>query len=96
MAENLFRQAKQLLDKKDAGSQLTKKELRLISRAIIPLMVKTDGLFPRDITIAEGLEELAKILDQAKVAESRGRVVVTQRPHKPVTQVRILPPLPVI
>ena len=61
---NIFRQAKDLLDKKDAGSKLTKKELRLINRAIIPLMVKTNGVFPEDITIGEGLDELAKILEE--------------------------------
>lgn len=62
---NIFRQAKQLLDKKDAGSELTKEELKLIDTAIIPLMVKTNGVFPEDITIGEGLDELAKILEEA-------------------------------
>ena len=61
---NIFRQAKGLLDKKDAGGELTKEELQLINTAIIPLMVKTDGLFPEDITIGKGLEELAKILGE--------------------------------
>ncbi|MBA7486493.1 hypothetical protein ES707_22053 [subsurface metagenome] len=61
---NIFREAKQLLDKKDAGSKLTKEELQLINTAIIPLIVKTDGVFPEDITIEEGLEELAKILEE--------------------------------
>jgi len=59
---NLFKQAKQLLDKKDSGAELTEEELRLVNTAIIPLMVKADGLFSEDITIAEGLEELAKII----------------------------------
>jgi hypothetical protein len=63
---NLFRQAKDLLDKKDSGAQLTEEELRLLNTAIIPLMVKTDGVFPEDITLAEGLEELAKILEEAQ------------------------------
>jgi len=63
MTENIFRQAKQLLDKKDSGGELTEEELRLIATAIIPLMVKTDGVFPEDITIGEGLHELAKILE---------------------------------
>jgi len=59
---NLFGQAKQLLDKKDNGAELTKEELRLVNTAIIPLMVKTYGVFPEDITIGEGLEELAKMV----------------------------------
>jgi len=30
------------------------------------LMVKADGVFPEDITIGEGLEELAKIFEEAQ------------------------------
>lgn len=63
MAENLFWQAKELLVKKDNGTELTGEELQLINTAIIPLMVKTDGIFPDDITIGEGLKALAKIVD---------------------------------
>jgi len=55
---NLFRQAKELLDKKDAGGELNSRELQLINTAIIPLMIKTNGIFPKDITIGEGLEQL--------------------------------------
>lgn len=62
---NLFRQAKQLLDKKDAGGELNNEELQLINTAIIPLMVKTNGVFPEDITLAEGLEELTNIIEEA-------------------------------
>ncbi|GAJ17701.1 unnamed protein product, partial [marine sediment metagenome] len=36
----------------------------LVNTAIIPLMVRTDGIFPKDITIGEGLEELAKIIEE--------------------------------
>ena len=61
---NIFRQVKELLDKKDAGGGLTEEELQLINTAIIPLMVKTDGVFPEDITMAEGLDELAKIIEE--------------------------------
>ena len=68
---NIFREAKELLDKKDAGGKLTKKELQLINRAIIPLM-EADGIFPNDITIAEGLEELAKIVGTVKPLGSGG------------------------
>ena len=63
---NLFRQAKELLSKKDAGGQLSWEELKLINTAIIPLMVKADGVFPKDITISEGLKELAKIVEEAQ------------------------------
>jgi len=61
---NIFREAKDLLEKKDAGGELSEEELQLIGTAIIPLMVKTDGVFPEDITIGEGLEELAKIFEE--------------------------------
>ena len=64
---NIFRQAKQLLDKKDSGAELTEEEFQLINTAIIPLMVKTNGPFPDDITIGEGLEELAKMTEDALI-----------------------------
>lgn len=60
---NIFRQATELLKAKDKGEQLTEEELKLINTAIIPLMA-ADGFFPEDITIAEGLEELIKIVEQ--------------------------------
>jgi len=60
---NIFRRAKDLLDKKDAGSELTEEELGLINTAEIPLMVKGCP-FPEDITIGEGLEELAKLVGE--------------------------------
>ena len=85
---NIFREAKQLLDKKDSGSELTEEELQLIGTAEIPLMVP-DCPLPEDMPVGECLEELANIVE-----ESRGRVVVTQRPHEPFTWVRIPPPLP--
>jgi len=62
---NLFRQAAELLKAKDAGVELTEDELKLINTAIIPLMVKTDGIFSEDITISEGLDALAKIVEEA-------------------------------
>ena len=56
---NLFRQAKQLLDRK-SGPQMTEEEAKVIQTAIIPLL-----LIPAfgDITIGEGLEELAKMVE---------------------------------
>ena len=61
---NIFRQAAELLKAKDKGDQLTEEELQLINTAIIPLMVKTDGIFPEDITIGEGLEELVNLVEK--------------------------------
>ena len=60
---NLFRQAAELLKAKDAGGELTEDELQLIATAEIPLMIRTNGLFNGDSTIAEGLEELAGMVD---------------------------------
>ncbi len=37
-----------------------------------------------------------RISKASQVAESRGRVEVTQQLHELVTQVRILPPLPIL
>ncbi len=73
--DNIFRQAKILLDTKK-GPEMTEDELQLINTALIPLVVKTNGIFPENMTIREGLEELAKIWDEANVAGSRGTVVV--------------------
>jgi len=61
---NIFKQAKDLLNIKAAGGELTEDELRLINTAVIPLMVKADGIFPEDITIGEGLEELANMVEE--------------------------------
>ena len=63
---NIFRQARDLLDKKDAGSELTEEELQLLNTAIIPLMV-ANGIFPKDITLAEGLEELANMINGKEI-----------------------------
>lgn len=73
---NLFRQAKILLDKKDAGAELTEQELRLIHTALIPFTVKTADFFPENITIAEGLEELASMVEEA-TGDWRSRVEET-------------------
>ena len=59
---NIFRQAKQLLDTK-SGPEMTEEELQLVATATIPLMVRTNGIFPEDITIVEGLEELANMVN---------------------------------
>lgn len=63
---NIFRRAHRLLVKKEAGTQLTEKEERLLSTALIPLMVRSNGVFREGITLREGLEELAKIAEEAK------------------------------
>jgi len=62
---NIFRQAKNLLDIKDAGGEMSWEELQLINTAILPLMVKT-RVFLEDITIGDGLEELARIVEETK------------------------------
>lgn len=61
MAENLFRQAAELLRAKDAGAELTKEERELINTAIIPLMILPQY---NDTSIAIGLGELAEILEE--------------------------------
>lgn len=61
---NIFREAKQLLDKKDNGNELTEEELELINTAIIPFMVNTDHIFG-DITIGKGLEKLATLIEES-------------------------------
>ena len=62
---NLFRQAAELLKAKDNGAELTEEELQLVATAGIPLDINTGGFFPEDITTAEGLEMLAKMVEEA-------------------------------
>ncbi|GAI52942.1 unnamed protein product [marine sediment metagenome] len=91
---NIFRQAKQLLNEKPV-LEMNDKEFGIVNTATMPLLLLHEF---SDRSIDDGLEELAKKVDEhirMMVAASRGRVVVTQRLHKPFTQVRILPPLPI-
>lgn len=62
---NIFREAKQLLDKKDNGNKLTEEEQELVNTADIPFTVNTGDIFG-DITIGEGLEEMARIVEGTK------------------------------
>lgn len=62
MTDNIFRQAKELLDKRAAGNQITWDEFQLINTAKIPLNIHGCP-FPEDMTVAECLEKLAKILE---------------------------------
>jgi len=61
---NIFRQAKNLLDNKGTTSKMSDEELEVVNTALIPLMVNTNGFFPDDMTIAEGLEELAQLVEE--------------------------------
>jgi len=65
---NLFRQAKQLLDKRAIGLELTEEEQEVVNVAIIPLNLRGCP-FSDGITIAEGLEELAKIVEEENAKE---------------------------
>lgn len=67
---NIFRQAKQLLDKRDNGNELTEEEQELVNTAAIPFTVNTDDIFG-DITIGEGLEELARIIENKSAGEDQ-------------------------
>ena len=61
---NILREAKQLLDKKDAGGELTEEELQLIATAEIPLMMRGCTL-PEDMPVGECLEQLARFIEEA-------------------------------
>ena len=59
---NLFRQAKNLLDKKDAGGELSWEEFQLIATAEIPFLVsKCPSL--KDMKVRDCLEVLAEIVE---------------------------------
>ncbi|MBU1082467.1 MAG: hypothetical protein KKB59_18420 [Spirochaetes bacterium] len=58
---NIFREAKQLLDKKDSGIELTAEEQLTVNAADIPLTLLK--MF-NDMTTDEGLGELAKMVEE--------------------------------
>ena len=78
MSKNIYWQAKELLDK-NHDYKLSEKERQLINTALIPLM--TAEVFPKDITLREGLEELASSWRRQAVAVSRGRAVAARLVH---------------
>ena len=61
MQSNLFRRAKQLLDRKN-GSAFTEEEWEVIGAAMIPLNHPSCP-FPEDMPINQCLDELAKIVE---------------------------------
>jgi len=61
---NIFREAKHLLDTKKS-SEMNEEERSTMAAALIPFSIKGVPL-PENITIMEGLEELAKIVEGAE------------------------------
>ena len=59
---NIFRQAKNLLDKKDAGGELSWEELRLIATAEIPFLVSRCPSL-KNMPVPDCLETLAQIVE---------------------------------
>lgn len=68
MTENIFREAKELLEKKGAGTQLCEEEQKLVGAALIPLN-QLKGF--KDMSISEGLEELAVMVEGSSGTEHR-------------------------
>ena len=65
---NIFRQAKRLLDKRDAGGEISWEEFQLIKKAELALILRGCPL-PEDMPIGECLEELAQIVERANKRE---------------------------
>jgi len=61
---NIFRQAKQLLDKKNAGGELSWEELQLIATAEIPFLTRNCP-YLKDMPVRDCLETLAEIVEEA-------------------------------
>ncbi|MBA7701086.1 hypothetical protein ES703_109817 [subsurface metagenome] len=61
---NIFREAKNLLDKRDAGGELSEEELQLIATAELPFLVRNCPSL-KDLPVAECLEVLANIVEEA-------------------------------
>lgn len=68
---NIFRQAKQLLQEKPV-LEMSEEELQIINTATMPLLLLRHF---SDMTINDGLEELAKMVDEAHKDGSGGRGV---------------------
>ena len=88
---NIFREAKQLLDTKP-GSEMTDEERQLINAAIIPLMQLRQY---SDIPIGQGLEELADIIDGKKtfrtITRRKGDIMVIAEAIENLTGILIAP-----
>ena len=65
---NIYRQAKELLDKKDAGGEISWSEFQLIKTAELPLILRGCPL-PEDMPLGECLKELAQIVERANLTE---------------------------
>ncbi len=65
---NIYRQAKQLLDKRDAGGEISWGEFQLIKKAELALILRGCPL-PEDMPIGECLETLAQIVERARDTE---------------------------
>lgn len=61
---NIFRRAGELLDKKDAGGELTQAELHLIATAEIPFLIRNCP-YLKNMPVRECLETLAQIVEGA-------------------------------
>lgn len=70
LAMNIFRQAAELLKAKDNGAELTDEEIDLVWAAITPVI----NMPGPDMTVAEGLEMLAKLVEANNAVA--GRVLV--------------------
>ena len=62
MVENIFREARQLLNKKDAGAELTDQDWEVWGAAMAVLNNPACPL-PHDMTVAECLEELSAMIE---------------------------------
>ena len=74
---NIFRQAKQLRQEKPV-LEMNEEELEIVKIATMPILLLRQF---SEIPIDDGLEELAKIVDEAQrmVAASRGRAGVSSQ-----------------
>lgn len=59
---NIFREAKNLLDKRDAGGELNWEELQLIKKAELPL-IRRGWFLPEGMPVRDCLETLAQIVE---------------------------------
>jgi len=71
---NIFREAKQLLDKRDAGGELSWEELRLIGTAIIPLTMRGCPL-PEEMAVRDCLETLAQIVEEEANSREKSNTI---------------------
>ncbi len=86
---NIYRQAKNLLDKREAGGELSWEEFQLIKTAELALILRGCPL-PEDMPEGECLEKLAQLVERANKTEKPRTQERATRREKPRSNERAM------